>query len=159
MTTILTIKGVVEPVQLNTSNGTYGIDFGGYFGPAGASLAGAEFTVTWTGTPCNCSSPYAFPVSSAILTINNNSYSFGSDYGNEWFPYLQQVQSNDPDFTSLTTDLYQARGVFYLHVGPASQWEQAFLHIISVPGPIAGAGLPALLLAVAILAWWKRSHA
>jgi hypothetical protein len=148
--TTLTIKGDVEPMT---------IDAGGFFGPAGASLGGKDFVVTWTGMPCECSNLIAFPnpITSATLTINDISYNFmGDNFSNMWRPDFQQVQSHEPDFTSLATDLLQARGSFLLHVDGYA-WTQGYLHITSVPGPLAGTGLPGLILITSgLLGWWRH---
>ena len=177
--TTLTVSGIVAPainVSLFPSERTYGIDGGGFFGPAGGNLAGAPFTVVWTGTDCNCSGTNAQnPMSSGLLTINGMSYDFGVGTGfsdGDFFPDLQQIQAFAPGFTSLTTRLADYGlnngtpghdGVFYIHPDSnALHNTQAFLTITpgpsaNVPGPIVGAGMPGLILLLAILAWgWRR---
>jgi hypothetical protein len=48
-----------------------GIDGGGYFGPAGASIVGDHFWVTWIGTPCNCigGNPPIFPLPNPVQDV------------------------------------------------------------------------------------------
>lgn len=166
MSEILTVTGTVAPVVTNTPNGTYGIDYGGYFGPAGASLAGDPYTVVWTASDCG-----AFclnPVINAVLTINGHSYDFGSGSNSIFRPNdpldpFEQVQQLSGVFLSLTTRQQSqilpvdnpAGGVFYI---PSTQ---AFLTVdpapLPVPGPIVGTGPSSLVLLAAFIriAKWR----
>jgi hypothetical protein len=189
MSTItVTVTGVIAPAIIGPSYETvYGIDFGGFFGPAGGNLAGEAFTVVWTGIDCNCAGTASFnPVIDAVLTINGHSYDFGSGLPalsayNDFFDDTHQVTighmesyngglSYQPTIDgSLTTEYagYGAEyarygdtpgrdGAVYLHLGSnTANWTQAFLTIsdplVAVPGPIAGAGLPGLVLLAAFV--------
>lgn len=166
----VTVTGVVAPVVPQSPNGPYGFDYGGYFGPAGASLAGDPFTVVWTVIDCKCSGSTSFnPIIDAVLTINGMSYDFGAGAGpgNDSRSDLPEYQvvvdiSRPPSHISLTTHDYifgplqnnpSLDGGFYLHNGT-----QAFLILdppAPAPGPIAGAGLPGVILAAGAL-WLKR---
>ena len=78
--TLIVTGTVVAPTGPDSSPSTYGYDNGGYFGSQFANLGGLPFTVTWTGTDCNCySGPtavaagYNNPISNitgATITIN-----------------------------------------------------------------------------------------
>jgi hypothetical protein len=97
---------VVAPTGPDTSNGVYGYDNAGYFGPQFASLGGLPFSVTWTGTGvCNCyggpivSGNPPSPITGAILTVNGVSVdilAFGGTAAiseGEWFSNILQVQT------------------------------------------------------------------
>src|SRR5689334_14805013 len=69
---------VANPTGPDSNPSVYGYDNGGFFGPQFANLGGLPFTVTWTGTDCECyfpivpplpSSPVS-PITGATLTIN-----------------------------------------------------------------------------------------
>jgi hypothetical protein len=163
MSTItITLTGIVAPVT--SLYGTdYGIDGGGYFGPVGESLAGKEFTIVWTGTDCDC---YGYnvsvnPIISAVLTINNHSYTYSSglkDY-NDFTSTIQQVQVI-PGNVTLTTrypgygDKFGSPGhdgVFYIQESDyGDEWTQAFL-TLPTPAPTIGSGLVGLALAAVLL--------
>jgi hypothetical protein len=174
----LTYSGTIAPAIIGPSYSTvYGYDFGGYFGPAGASIAGDPFTVTWTGIDCNCAGTASFnPVIDAVLTINGHSFDLGaggpglSAY-NDFYDNLHQVEigtlqtqngglsylpliqgSMTTEYAGYGNQPYGTPGhdgVFYLHLSDdSSQWTQAFLTIDAVPAPVIGAGLPGLLAAL-----------
>ena len=103
MSTItVTVTGIIAPAIIGPSyTTTYGIDFGGFFGPAGGNLAGDPFTVVWTGAnDCNCAgTANSFnPVIDAVLTINGHSYDFGTGmlpglFGfNDFYNQVHQVE-------------------------------------------------------------------
>jgi hypothetical protein len=161
----VTVTGVVAPAVVFAGN-TYGVDGGGYFGPAGASLVGDPFTVTWTGFNCNCGGTSTFnPVLDATLTINGITFDFGPGLGpyNDFGDGLHQVVVA-PGNVQLTTRYAQwggpsgQDGVFYIQQCCVAN-TQAFLTILfpPVPGPVVGAGLPGLILASGgLLGWWRR---
>ena len=82
------------PTGPDTSASVYGYDNGGFFGPAFANLGGAPFTITWTGTDCNC---YGGPImgapnviSGATLTINGITIdlaAFNNIWQSEWLDH------------------------------------------------------------------------
>jgi hypothetical protein len=117
MTTI-TYNGVIG-YENNYGVPSPGIDGSGLFGPAGASIVGDHFWITWTGTPCNCigvnnpNNPlhlyygYAYPSPITDVTIeignqpygHNQSYDFGpSSIGYGEF-YLHGIGYSWPQFT------------------------------------------------------------
>jgi hypothetical protein len=64
------VQGFIQaPTGPDTSTTVYGYDNGGYFGTQFANLGGLPFTVTWTGTACNCYGPIS-PITGATITIN-----------------------------------------------------------------------------------------
>jgi hypothetical protein len=76
----LYVQGFVNaPTGPDTGASVKGYDNGGFFGPQFANLGGLPFTVTWTGTDCNCyggpgvppelGGPIS-PITGATLTIN-----------------------------------------------------------------------------------------
>jgi hypothetical protein len=188
----VTVTGVIAPAIIGSAyTNTYGIDFGGFFGPAGGNLAGDPFTVIWTGIDCNCAGTASFnPVIDAVLTINGHSYDFGSGLPelsayNDFYDDAHQVtighlESSNGGLSyrpvidgSLTTwfagsgatqDGVPGRdGGFYLNLDSnAAHDTQAFLTIaepLAVPAPIAGAGIPGLVLAFGcLLAAWRRRY-
>jgi hypothetical protein len=106
--TTLYVQGTVNaPTGPDSSSGVYGYDNGGFFGPAYANLGGVPFTVTWTGTDCNCyggpgvpsslGGPIS-PIPDAVLTINGISVdinAFNNIWEGEWLdhtPYYPFIQ-------------------------------------------------------------------
>lgn len=179
MTTFYAQGWVLGPTGPDVSDGVYGYDNGGFFGPVGGNLAGDFFVVTWTGTDCNCSGQPG-PVSDAVLTINGMSLDLGA-FNNIWF----SEWSSAPSVPFLQIDTLIQREQFppFADVFPTSQYGLATSmsggamqlsdsnHVFSteaylgvshigltvVPAPVAGASLPGLLAAVVlVVAWWRR---
>jgi hypothetical protein len=152
-----------------------GIDEGGFFGPPGASLVGKSFMAIFTGSDCNCSggilpdgTPIGTgvnPVQDATLTINGQTFDFGSGATGDMFTSFAQVDSFDSSgrlsilniqggplgmgaggFTIQTTG---SDG--FLKIASGTFLGQQFSNSLFVPGPIAG-DLPALFL-LALLPW------
>jgi hypothetical protein len=116
-----TVQGyVANPTGPDSSPSTNGYDNGGFFGPQFANLGGLPFTVTWTGTDCNCYGGLinvtASPLTGATLTINGatvNLLPFGTSniFEAEWFSNVLQVETTSsvtttlpyPPFTTTTT--------------------------------------------------------
>jgi len=179
-----TASGVIAAWPGTAISGeTWGIDGGGYFGSAGASLVGAPYAVTWTATDCECigaanyaplasSYPKPNPIVDVTLTINGFTYDFG---GNGWYgafyfndqatgyfdggsfietsvgvaptPGIQgsfQIINNRSSTLQFTSGMFQEAPVVVNRLAS-----------VSVPGPVAGSGLPGLLMACAGLLGWR----
>src|SRR5215831_14378721 len=139
-----------------------GIDGLGLFGPVGASLVGDHYLATWVANDCECfggpASGTPNPVLSASLSVNGHTFDFPvatADSG-EFFlngPNIQQIET----FTDLANSgfvlstsfgfaINGGNGAFSVAEG-GKQTSGAFEFAQVVPGPIAGAGLPGLILA------------
>jgi hypothetical protein len=157
-----------------------GIDSGGYFGPAGASIVGDHFWVTWTGTPCNCigaagnpligqNYPLPNPIQDVTIQIgdlpygHNLVYDFGpaSNFGyGEWYTNppsafsLQQVGGS----TGLISTSFgfsgnpdAPNGAF--RIGNAiGDTSGTFTGMaVGIPAPVIGSGWLGLLLMTGLL--------
>jgi hypothetical protein len=183
----VTVTGVIAPAIVGSSyETTYGIDFGGFFGPAGGNLAGDPFTVVWTGIDCNCAGTNNVfdPVIDAVLTINGHTYDFGSGLPELWA--YNSFRDGDHELTigHLRTDnggltyiptidgsLWTAYagyganavfpfpgrdGEFHLQLGSNTAEWTQAFLTVSVPGPMLGTGLPGLMLVAALVAFASR---
>ena len=103
------VQGFIQaPTGPDTSPTVYGYDNGGYFGTQFANLGGLPFTVTWTGTACNCyggpnvpasiGGPIS-PITGATITINGVTVDmlayggFAAISEGEWLNNVIQVQT------------------------------------------------------------------
>jgi hypothetical protein len=148
-----------------------GIDNAGIFGPPGASLIGKTFMAIFTGSDCNCTggilpdgAPIGTgvnPVQDATLTINGQTFDFGSGCCGDMFHNLAQVDQHDPNvnipsFLSISTDgLGMGIGEFKIFSGGILEASGTFHGVFSapfVPAPIAGDFASALFL-LALLPW------
>jgi hypothetical protein len=141
-----------------------GIDNAGIFGPPGMSLIGQRFTSTFVGTCNDCRSfEMGFsPVLDATLTINGYTFDFGSGVGDDMnYGPNHNTQVILPDFTFMS--LHINGGAFWINANGTSTSatfiSESLSNSLNVPGPIAGADLPGLLLAMLIIFGgfcWKR---
>jgi hypothetical protein len=105
-----------------------GIDHAGIFGPPGASLVGKSFTAIFTGSDCNCDgglgTPRPNPVQDATLTINGQTFDFGSGVAGDMFTSVAQVDlfdSSGRSFLNIHTDgLGMGAGQFIISGGDAA---------------------------------------
>jgi hypothetical protein len=147
----ITYTGVVLNITQCCGNGTYGTDFNGTFGPAGASIVGLPYSITWTGENDE--------VLGASITINSHTFTFGpadparSTFTDAIWPAFDQIQYIDASghLFSMTTNSSTGLGVFYIPLGTT----QAFLQV-PTPGPVIGSGIEMLPLAILILLTWNR---
>jgi hypothetical protein len=172
MTTLIVQGYVTPPSGPDTSPGFFGYDNAGFFGPRGASLADLPFSVTWTGTACNCdggpntSGNPVSPVTDATLTINGVTVDLaatGTIVIGQWFN--DHILGATPSHTLLTysTNVFTFDGGYLSLQNPSDVAEtNAYLTItnfngipvpVYVPGPIVGTGWPALALIAAILTY------
>lgn len=139
------VSGFVQaPTRPDTDTTVYGYDNGGYFGAQFANLGGLPFSVTWTGTDCDCyggpnvpaglGGPIS-PITGATITINGvtvNMLAYGGLAGiseGEWLDAagIIQVQTQisrtstippwDTTYYGSQNDLttnFRGDGVFYL---------------------------------------------
>ena len=158
--------------EVIAGSGRTGIDAGGYFGPAGASIVGDHYTVTWTlASDCECigqgfgAFPLPNPVIDVVLTINGRDYDFGNYgqfiYGEVYLGVapglnIQQTATTGSDRIS-TNAVSGLGGAFEISGGGDCSCVVTagkFNFTGAVPGPVAGAGLPGAL--AALLGWWWR---
>jgi hypothetical protein len=141
-----------------------GIDHAGIFGPPGESLIGKTFVAIFTGSDCACSGVgTANPVLDATLTINGQTFDFGSGSAGDMFPNLAQVDifDNLPRFVS---DLSIAPGFGLFRINNQAGFLETIqpsasgsLHGVFsspfAPGPIAGDFASSALFLLALLPW------
>ncbi len=180
---------VTLPTGPDSTPTTYGYDNGGYFGTQYSNLGGLPFSVTWTGTNCNCYggpiSNATSPITGATLTINGvtvNMLVYGgvdAIWQAEWLNQVIQVQTRMgytqafPPFSTIyygsensLTTWDSGGGVFYLHDINHS-YTRAYLTVTDwggipvhgVPGPIIGSGLPGLGFLMIGLFWLRNKKA
>jgi hypothetical protein len=146
----ITYSGIVLNITQCCGNGTYGTDFNGYFGPAGTSIIGLPYSITWTGE--------GNAVLGASITINDHTFAFGaadparSSFTDAFWPAFDQIQyiANGQLF-SMTTNSIEGKGVFYI---PGNSFNtQAFLQV-PTPGPVIGSGIETMLATTILIVAW-----
>jgi hypothetical protein len=182
---IWTVSGIIAPVTgaQTPSGATWGLDGGNYFG--GGSLAGQSYSVTWTANDCECIGtpnfgplanhyPNANPISDVSITINGHTYDFGGQgwYGEFYLNgpnIIQQTGYLDGgSFISTSVGFAQTPGVLgefeiinnanyttQMTSGIFMAPTQTFNSLAAVPGPILGAGWPALVF-IGLFLWNRR---
>ena len=173
------VSGVIAGGGTGISGEPYGVDGGGYFGPAGGSIVGLPFTVTWTATDCECigGMPPSYllpnPIADVSLQIGNVTYDFGAGgwYGefsiNSPPNNFQQSAWLDGSQIGTNSNGGPTLGSFEIEDGPDFNTNYSagiFMDLAPVPGPELGSGLAGgltggltvVIVAVAMLGWRRR---
>jgi hypothetical protein len=173
---------------INAETGWYsyywtGIDGSGLFGPAGASIVGDHFWVTWIATDCECIGaagnaligaiyPQPNPIQDVTLSIGNQPYGhnpvvdFGANFAyGEFFlapPYhglnLQQAGTLTGGGAIISTSF----GFSGNPEGPNGGFRIGNTSglftgmAVGIPAPEIGAGYPGVILALGIIVWLAR---